>query len=66
MSPGLVRLESALWQTTSLLLLDGAQSVAIDPCISADEIDAVRAAAARLSAEFGYTGDVEPRVSAAE
>ncbi len=26
----------------------------------------VRAAAARLSAEFGYTGDVEPRVSAAE
>jgi DNA-binding IclR family transcriptional regulator len=27
---------------------------------------AVRAAAARLSAEFGYTGEVEPRTDAAE
>jgi hydroxyacylglutathione hydrolase len=49
-SPGLVRLESALWQTSSLLLLDGAHAVAIDPCISADEIEAVRAAAARAGA----------------
>ena len=27
---------------------------------------AVRAAAARLSAEFGYTGEAEPRTAAAE
>jgi glyoxylase-like metal-dependent hydrolase (beta-lactamase superfamily II) len=32
------RFESALWQTTSLLLVADGEAVVIDPCISADEV----------------------------
>jgi glyoxylase-like metal-dependent hydrolase (beta-lactamase superfamily II) len=36
---------SSLWETSAVLLVDGAQAVAIDPCISQAEIEAVRARA---------------------
>jgi hydroxyacylglutathione hydrolase len=48
-----VRLESALWQTTSLLLLDGEEAVAIDPGVTRAEVHAVderaRVAGARVT-----------------
>jgi glyoxylase-like metal-dependent hydrolase (beta-lactamase superfamily II) len=32
------RFESALWETSSLLLADGSEAVLIDPAVSADEV----------------------------
>ena len=45
MNPYVLRLESALWETSSLLLVAGDQAVAVDPGVTQDEIEAVRARA---------------------
>jgi hydroxyacylglutathione hydrolase len=45
-TPYSVRVPSALWETSAVLLIDGDRAVAIDPCISQDEIDAIGARAA--------------------
>jgi glyoxylase-like metal-dependent hydrolase (beta-lactamase superfamily II) len=48
------RFESALWQTTSLLLVAGRQAVAIDPCVSADEVERIAGRAATLGARVTH------------
>ena len=35
------RFESALWQTASLLFVADGESVAVDPCISTEEVEAI-------------------------
>jgi glyoxylase-like metal-dependent hydrolase (beta-lactamase superfamily II) len=42
------RFESALWQTASLLLVADGEAVAIDPCISAEEVARIAGRAATL------------------
>jgi glyoxylase-like metal-dependent hydrolase (beta-lactamase superfamily II) len=42
------RFESALWRTSSLLLVDGGEAVAIDPCISRSEVEGIAAHARDL------------------
>jgi hydroxyacylglutathione hydrolase len=39
--PGVIRYESALWETTALALHADGQAVLVDPCISAPEIAAI-------------------------
>ncbi len=39
--PGLIRYESALWETTALALHSGGDAVLVDPCISAPELAAI-------------------------
>jgi glyoxylase-like metal-dependent hydrolase (beta-lactamase superfamily II) len=41
--PGVIRYESALWETTALALHAGGQAVLVDPCISEPEIAAIAA-----------------------
>jgi hydroxyacylglutathione hydrolase len=41
--PGVVRYESALWETTALALHAGREAVLVDPCMSAPEIAAIAA-----------------------
>ena len=41
--PGVIRYESALWETTALALHAGGEAVLVDPCISAAEIAAIAA-----------------------
>ena len=41
--PGVIRYESALWETTALALHAGGEAVLVDPCISAPEIAAIAA-----------------------
>jgi hydroxyacylglutathione hydrolase len=41
--PGVIRYESALWQTTALALHAAGEAVIVDPCISAPEIAAIAA-----------------------
>jgi glyoxylase-like metal-dependent hydrolase (beta-lactamase superfamily II) len=48
------RFESALWQTSSLLLVAGDEAVAIDPCISADEVARIAGRAATLGARVTH------------
>ena len=36
--PGVIRYESALWETTALALHAGGEAVLVDPCVSAPEI----------------------------
>ena len=48
------RFESALWQTSSLLLVAGDEAVAIDPCISADEVARIADRAATLGARVTH------------
>jgi len=48
--PSVQRLESELWQTTSLLLVDGGASVAVDPGVTPAEIETLRRAADDLGA----------------
>jgi glyoxylase-like metal-dependent hydrolase (beta-lactamase superfamily II) len=36
------RFESALWNTSSLLVIDGDEALVVDPCISADEVERIR------------------------
>ncbi len=49
---GVVRFESALWQTSSLLITHGARAIVVDPCISADELEAIASTAAELGARI--------------
>jgi len=48
------RFESALWQTTSLLVVAGSEAVAIDPCVSADEVGRIAGRAATLGARVTH------------
>jgi glyoxylase-like metal-dependent hydrolase (beta-lactamase superfamily II) len=48
------RFESALWQTTSLLLVAGDEAVVLDPCISTDEVARIGARAAALGARVTH------------
>ena len=48
------RFESALWQTSSLLLVADAEAVVIDPCISADEVARITSRAATLGARVTH------------
>ena len=48
------RFESALWQTSSLLLSGGSEAVLIDPAISADEVARIGARASELGAEVTH------------
>jgi glyoxylase-like metal-dependent hydrolase (beta-lactamase superfamily II) len=41
--PGVIRYESALWETTALALHADGQAVLVDPCVSAAEIAAIAA-----------------------
>ena len=41
--PGVIRYESALWETTALALHVGGEAVLVDPCISEPEIAAIAA-----------------------
>jgi glyoxylase-like metal-dependent hydrolase (beta-lactamase superfamily II) len=41
--PGVIRYESALWETTALALHADGQAVLVDPCVSAPEIAAIAA-----------------------
>src|SRR4029078_8086713 len=41
--PGVIRYESALWETTALALHADGEAVLVDPCISATEIAAIAA-----------------------
>ena len=49
--PGVIRYESALWETTALALHAGGQAVLVDPCISAPEIAAIAADSAERGLE---------------
>ena len=46
--------ESALWQTSSLLLVAEGEAVVIDPCISADEVARIAARATELGARVTH------------
>jgi glyoxylase-like metal-dependent hydrolase (beta-lactamase superfamily II) len=48
------RFESALWQTTSLLLVADDEALVIDPCISADEVARIADRAAALGARVTH------------
>jgi glyoxylase-like metal-dependent hydrolase (beta-lactamase superfamily II) len=48
------RFESALWQTSSLLLVAESEAVVIDPCISADEVAWIAGRAATLGARVTH------------
>lgn len=48
------RFESALWQTSSLLLADADEAVVIDPAVSTDEVARIVARAAELGADVTH------------
>jgi hydroxyacylglutathione hydrolase len=48
------RFESALWQTSSLLLVADGEAVVVDPCISADEVARIARRAAALGARVTH------------
>ena len=48
------RFESALWRTTSLLLVSGAEAVALDPCISVEEVRRIAVRADELGARVTH------------
>ena len=48
------RFESALWQTSSLLLVAGDAAVVVDPCISSAEVRRIADRAAELGARVGH------------
>jgi glyoxylase-like metal-dependent hydrolase (beta-lactamase superfamily II) len=48
------RFESALWQTSSLLLVAGEEAVVVDPCISAGEVARIDARAEALGARVTH------------
>jgi hydroxyacylglutathione hydrolase len=50
--PGVIRYESALWETTALALHARGQAVLVDPCISAPEIAAIAADVAARGLEL--------------
>ena len=48
------RLESALWQTSSLLLVAESEAVVVDPCISAEEVARISGRAETLGARVTH------------
>ena len=48
------RFESALWETSSLLLSDGTEAVLVDPAVSADEVAVIGARARALGVEITH------------
>jgi glyoxylase-like metal-dependent hydrolase (beta-lactamase superfamily II) len=48
------RFESALWQTSSLLLVSDREAVVVDPCISAGEVARIAARASELGASVTH------------
>jgi hydroxyacylglutathione hydrolase len=50
MTPCALRLASALWETSSLLLIAGDEAVAVDPGVTQPEIEAVRERAVEMGA----------------
>jgi glyoxylase-like metal-dependent hydrolase (beta-lactamase superfamily II) len=48
------RFESALWRTTSLLVVSGAEAVAVDPCISTEEVERIATRAVELGARVTH------------
>ena len=48
------RFESALWQTSSLLLIAEGEAVVVDPCISVEEVARIAGRAATLGARVGH------------
>jgi glyoxylase-like metal-dependent hydrolase (beta-lactamase superfamily II) len=48
------RFESALWQTTSLLLVAAGEAVVIDPCITSQEVGRIAARAETLGARVSH------------
>jgi glyoxylase-like metal-dependent hydrolase (beta-lactamase superfamily II) len=48
------RFESALWQTSSLLLVDGPEAVLVDPAVSADEVAGIAARVRELGADVTH------------
>jgi glyoxylase-like metal-dependent hydrolase (beta-lactamase superfamily II) len=48
------RFESALWQTTSLLLVSAGEAVVVDPCIASDEVQRIAARAHELDARVTH------------
>lgn len=48
------RFESALWQTTSLLLVSESEAVVVDPCISSEEVQRIGARANELDARVTH------------
>jgi hydroxyacylglutathione hydrolase len=62
-SPYALRLASALWETSSILLIAGDEAVAVDPGVTQDEIVAVRdraaAEGARVVAVLATHGDFD-------
>ena len=48
------RFESALWQTSSLLLAEGTEAVLVDPAVSADEVARIAARARELGADVTH------------
>lgn len=48
------RFESALWQTSSLLLAEGGEAVVVDPAVSADEVARIGARARELGVEVAH------------
>src|SRR3954464_13682917 len=63
MTPCALRLASALWETSSVLLIDGDQAVAVDPGVTQPEIETVRERAAgegaRVVAVVATHGDFD-------
>jgi glyoxylase-like metal-dependent hydrolase (beta-lactamase superfamily II) len=50
----LERFESSLWQTTSLLLVSDGEAIAVDPCISDEEVRRIAARADELGASVTH------------
>ena len=48
------RFESAYWQTSSLLLSDGAEAVLVDPCVSADEVARIATRVRELGCDVSH------------
>jgi glyoxylase-like metal-dependent hydrolase (beta-lactamase superfamily II) len=48
------RFESALWATTSLLVVSGDEAIAVDPCISSEEVRQIAARATELGARVTH------------
>jgi glyoxylase-like metal-dependent hydrolase (beta-lactamase superfamily II) len=48
------RFESALWETSSLLLADGAEAVLVDPAVSAEEVARIAARAQELGVRVAH------------
>ena len=62
-TPRVLRLASALWETSSILLVAGGEAVAVDPGVTQDEIETVRERAAsegaRVVAVLATHGDFD-------